>query len=85
MNVQYVNQKGLVESQVVSRYATTLCLERVKWCKRSLGKKERKKVEDVVSKCPDKPLIFFLPPCSSLVGMPSVLEEKGLSGAAESV
>lgn len=28
----------------------------------SLGRKERKKVEDVVSKYPDMPLLFLLPP-----------------------
>lgn len=85
MDVLYINQQGLAQSQVVQLHTTPLFLELVKWCKRSLGKKERKKVEDVVSKYPDMPLLFLLPAFSSQVCLPSAPVEEGLSGAAESV
>lgn len=85
MDVLYINQEGLVEPQVVQLHTTPLFLELVKWCKHSLRKKERKKVEDVVSKYPDMPLLFLLSPFSSQVCLPSAPVEEGLSGAAESV
>lgn len=87
MDVLDVNQLGLVESQVIQLHTTPLFVELVKWCKRSLGKKERKKVQDVVSKYPDMPLLSPPPPPRFPLKCvcPLLRLEERLSEAVESV